>query len=76
MGCAGAGKVIPCNSQTSGSNWVMGFKYGSGRPLWDSPLRYPILGLCGCLQFFDARFLEEKRFVELETNPSFPGTTS
>src|SRR5438270_777821 len=29
-----------------------------------APLRYPILGICGCLQFFDARFLGEKRIAE------------
>lgn len=40
-----------------------------------APLRYPILGLSGCLQFFDARFLGESRVVELEVNPSFSGTT-
>ena len=40
-----------------------------------APIRYPILGICGCLQFFDARFLGQTRFVELETNGSYPGTT-
>jgi hypothetical protein len=40
-----------------------------------APLRYPILGISGCLQFFDARFLGERRVAELETNPSFSGTT-
>lgn len=40
-----------------------------------APLRYPVLGLSGCLQFFDARFLGENRFVELESNQSFSGTT-
>lgn len=38
-----------------------------------APLRYPILGVSGCLQFFDVRFLGESRFIELETNPSFSG---
>jgi hypothetical protein len=41
-----------------------------------APLRYPILGLCGCLQFFDARFLGASRLVELETNRSYPGTSA
>lgn len=45
---------------------VVGFSF--------APLRYPILGLSGCLQFFDARFLGERRFIELDTNPSFPGS--
>ena len=39
-----------------------------------APLRYPILGLSGCLQFFDARFLGDSHFVELQTNASFAGT--
>jgi hypothetical protein len=39
-------------------------------------LRYPILGQAGCLQFFDARFLGVDLVVELEANPSYPGTTS
>jgi hypothetical protein len=37
-------------------------------------MRYPILGNCGCLQFFDARFRGEDRVVEIETNRSYPGT--
>jgi hypothetical protein len=41
-----------------------------------APLRYPVLGLCGCLQFFDARFLWEPQIVELETNRFYPGTTT
>ena len=41
-----------------------------------APLRYPILGLAGCLQFFDARFRGQVRIVELETNASYPGTTN
>ena len=44
--------------------------------LSQAPLRYPILGMCGCLQFVDARFLGETRIVELETNRSYPGTTT
>ena len=56
-----------------------------GRQVWrwsavvgfsPAPLRYPLLGISGCLQFFDARFLGESRFVELETNQSYPGTTA
>ena len=41
-----------------------------------APLRYPILGVCGCLQFLDARFLGKSQIVELEINPSYPGTTT
>jgi hypothetical protein len=39
-----------------------------------APLRYPILGICGCLQFFNARFLGDDRIAELEANQSYPGT--
>jgi hypothetical protein len=39
-----------------------------------APLRYPILGLSGCLQFFDAHFRGEDRIVELQTDRSFAGT--
>jgi len=39
-----------------------------------APLRYPILGQAGCLQFFDAWFRGLDRIAELETNRSYPGT--
>jgi hypothetical protein len=39
-----------------------------------APLRYPILGQAGCLQFFDAHFLGADLVVELETNRTYPGT--
>ena len=39
-----------------------------------APMRYPILGLSGCLQFFDALFLGEDRMVRMEVNRSYPGT--
>jgi hypothetical protein len=38
-----------------------------------APLRYPILGQAGCLQFLDARFLGADLVVELETNRTYPG---
>lgn len=41
-----------------------------------APLRYPILGQAGCLQFIDARFLGTDHVVELETNRDYPGTRS
>jgi hypothetical protein len=40
------------------------------------PLHYPILGQAGCLQFLDVRFLGVQLIVEMETNNSYPGTTS
>jgi hypothetical protein len=39
-----------------------------------APLRYPILGQAGCLHFMDTRFLGADRWVDLETNRSYPGT--
>src|SRR5262245_22230761 len=54
-----------------------------GRQFWrwpaiiglsSAPVRYPILGLAGCLQFFDARFRGKDQVVELETNSAYPGT--
>ncbi len=39
-----------------------------------APLRYALLGMAGCLQFFDARFLGADRTVELEANWTYPGT--
>jgi hypothetical protein len=39
-----------------------------------APLRYPILGQAGCLQFMDARFLGADLVAELETNRTYPGT--
>jgi hypothetical protein len=38
-----------------------------------APLRYPILGYAGCLQFMDVRFLGADRIVELETNRDYQG---
>src|SRR5258708_6277986 len=40
-----------------------------------APIAYPVLGNCGCLQFFDARFRGADLVVELETNSSYLGTT-
>jgi hypothetical protein len=39
-----------------------------------APLRYPILGQAGCLQFMEARFLGADLRVELEANHTYPGT--
>jgi hypothetical protein len=54
----------------SGSAWcwpaVVGFS--------PAPIRYPILGNAGGLQFLDASYRGDDRLVELETNRSYPGT--
>jgi hypothetical protein len=41
-----------------------------------APLAYPLLGHQGTLQFFEARFLGDRRIAQLEVNGSFPGVTS
>jgi hypothetical protein len=38
-----------------------------------APIRYPLLGLAGCLQFFDARFRGHSQLVEMEPNSAFGG---
>lgn len=38
-----------------------------------APLRYPILGQAGCLQFIDVNFLGADRIVEMEINRTFAG---
>jgi len=35
-------------------------------------VRYPLLGIAGCLEFLDARFLGKDQFLELEANLSLP----
>jgi hypothetical protein len=39
-----------------------------------APLHYPILGLSGCLQYFDATYLGEDRIIRMSANGSFIGT--
>src|SRR5439155_8219908 len=38
-----------------------------------SPLRQPLLGIAGCLQFFDATFRGGREEVELVVNALYPG---
>ena len=38
-----------------------------------APLRHPLLGFAGCLQFFDADFRGGREEVELVTNSLYPG---
>lgn len=35
-------------------------------------VRYPLLGLCGCLEFLDAKFFGSDHALELELNSSIP----
>ncbi len=39
-----------------------------------APIRFPLLGQAGFLQYFDATFAGERRVVTLDTNSSFIGT--
>lgn len=53
-----------------GSTWrwsaIIGFS--------DAPIRYPLLGNSGCLEFFDAKFFGDDHLVQLETSAAYPGT--
>lgn len=37
-------------------------------------VRYPLLGMCGCLEFLDVKFLGKAQVLEVEPNSSFPVT--
>lgn len=39
-----------------------------------APLKYPLLGIAGCLEFFDTTFRGEDGVVELSPNGKFPGS--
>jgi hypothetical protein len=39
-----------------------------------SNVRYPLLGISGCLEFLDAEFLGNERAIELEAKASIPVT--
>ena len=41
-----------------------------------APVRYPLLGVCGCLEFLDVTFRGAERTVELQPNASFPQLVS
>lgn len=41
-----------------------------------APVRYPLLGICGCLEFLDVTFRGADRLIELEPNASFPQLAS
>jgi hypothetical protein len=41
-----------------------------------APIRYPLLGQAGCLQYLDATFLGADRVAMLDLNPSYPGITA
>jgi hypothetical protein len=46
-------------------------------PAWigftPAPLRRPLLGFAGCLQFFTATFHGDREQVELDANALYPG---
>ncbi|MCY2991982.1 MAG: hypothetical protein NTY19_29500 [Planctomycetota bacterium] len=37
-----------------------------------APVRYPLLGICGCLEFLNATFRGAERSTELQPNATFP----
>jgi len=39
-----------------------------------APIRYPILGICSCLQFFGACYRGADQIAEIEPNRLYPGT--
>lgn len=39
-----------------------------------APIRYPFLGICGCLEQLDVRFLGDAHLIEFEPNAAFQGT--
>ena len=41
-----------------------------------APLRYPLLGVCGCLEFLDVTFCGAEHRIELQSNASFPRAPS
>lgn len=57
-------------SDESGSIWRWPATIGFS----SAPIRYPILGIAGCLIYFDALFRGDDPMVELETNRAFVGT--
>ncbi|MGL4555570.1 MAG: hypothetical protein ACRC33_30745, partial [Gemmataceae bacterium] len=53
---------------------------GADRREWDAtvgftatPLRFPLLGYAGFLQFFTAAFHGDRERLELDANPTYPG---
>lgn len=42
----------------------------------DAPIRYPLLGNAGCLEFFDVTFRGDQRVLEIERNSSYTGTSA
>lgn len=57
------------------SDGQMGVRWPATIGFTTARLRYPLLGLGGCWQFFRATFLGDQRAVEIDINPTFPGTT-
>lgn len=38
----------------------------------NAAVRYPLLGVCGCMEFLNVRFFGADRIIEIEPNSSFP----
>lgn len=50
-----------------------GFRWPASVGFTPAPIPYSLLGIRGCLQFFDATFCGKDMAVEFTINPSFPG---
>jgi hypothetical protein len=51
-----------------------GFRWSASVGFSAAPIPYALLGIRGCLQFFDATFCGKDLAVEFTINQSFPGT--
>lgn len=52
------------------------YQWGATVAFTPAPIKYALLGMTGCLQYFDARFRGADKVVELEANWTYPGTES
>jgi hypothetical protein len=57
----------------TGNDWA---QWTSTVAFSPAPIRYPILGVAGCLEYFDVTFLGSDKQIVIQPNHSFPGITS
>ena len=57
----------------AGNEWV---EWTSTIAFTPAPIRYPILGVAGCLEYFDVTFLGGDQQVVLQPNNLFSGIAS
>lgn len=51
-----------------------GYQWQANVGFSSAPIKYALLGIRGCLQFFDATFYGKELAVEITINRSFQGT--